>query len=283
MHRNNLHNQDYDFPKLCAEHPQLNEFVFTNKYNKLTINFAYPQAVKALNTALIKTHYNINYWLFSDENLCPPIPSRVDYIHHLNDLLIESKLENSTILDIGTGATCIYPLLGNSVYGWDFVATDIDKNTLNNAQKIINHNKLNKQITLRYQNNKVNILHNVIEKNDVFAASMCNPPFYSSEQDAIEANNRKLKGLGITSTTRNFSGISNELWYEGGEKAFLHNYIYQSSKFKNNCHWFTSLVSKKDNIKNLKNSLEKLNATDIKIIPMQQGNKITRILAWTYV
>jgi len=33
-------------------------------------------------------------------------------------------------LDIGTGASAIYPLLGARVYGWSFLGTDIDEYVL---------------------------------------------------------------------------------------------------------------------------------------------------------
>lgn len=284
MHKNNLHIQDYNFQKLCSEYPQLKEFVFTNKYEKKTINFAYPKAVKALNTALLKTYYNINYWSFSDDSLCPPIPSRVDYIHQLNDLLNESGItQNIKILDIGSGASCIYPLLGNAVNNWKFIGTEIDNNSLNSAQKIINENNLNESIKLRFQSDKSNILNDIIIGDDMFSASMCNPPFYSSQEEANESNNRKMKGLGIDSSIRNFSGSQNELWYEGGEKAFLHNYLYQSSLFKTQCHWFTSLVSKTENVQPMYDSLKKLNTTQIETKSIKLGNKITRIVAWSFM
>ena len=284
MHKENIHYTDYDFKKLCKKYPPLKEFVFVNEHGIETVNFAFPQAVKAVNTALLKTHYNIDYWVFSDENLCPPIPGRVDYIHHLNDLLDESNIaKNATVLDIGVGATCIYPILGNAVYNWNFVGTDIDDNSLYSAQKIISKNKLDKFISLRKQENKSKILDGIIKHDDVFAASMCNPPFYASEHEAYEANLRKLKGLGIIETARNFSGSRNELWYEGGEKAFLHNYIYQSRFFKYQCYWFTSLVSKKDNVKSVYDSLSLFDVTEIRTIDMHQGNKFSRIVAWTFL
>ena len=107
--------------------------------------------------------------------------------------------------------------------------------------------------------------------------------FYASQYEAVEANARKLKGLGIETTKRNFGGSQNELWYKGGEKAFLHNYLYQSSLFKTNCFWYTSLVSKKENVESMIASLTKLGASEIKTIPMHQGNKVTRVVAWTFL
>jgi 23S rRNA (adenine1618-N6)-methyltransferase len=282
MHKNNKHKADYNFDKLCENLPELNEFVFTNKYDTKTVDFSNPKAVKALNTALLISHYNIKYWNFPDTNLCPPIPSRVDYIHYLADLIQVKPNSAISILDIGTGATCIYPLLGNSVYQWKFVGTEIDENSIQIAEEIISKNKLNQSIDLRLQTDKNQILKGIIHKNEKFTASMCNPPFYKSFDDAKKANARKQKNLGIQSKERNFSGNSNELWYKGGEKAFLHNYLYESSLFKDQCDWFTSLVSSKELVKGMYTSLKKLKATQIKTIEMNLGNKITRIVAWRF-
>lgn len=284
LHPKNLHNGSYDFKKLCKQKPALNEFVFVNKHQTTTIDFANPKAVKALNTALLLTYYPISFWKFPEENLCPPIPGRVDYIHYLADLLNANDLtKNSKILDIGTGASCIYPILGNAVYRWQFVGTDVEQHSLKSAQNIITKNKLTEKISFREQKDKTKIFKGIVNKEDRFNASMCNPPFFSSQEEAKQANALKQKGLGIETKVRNFSGNYNELWYKGGEKAFLHNYLYESSLFKTQFFWFTTLVSKKENVKSMYASLEKLGATDIKTIPMQQGNKISRIVAWTFL
>ena len=148
-------------------------------------------------------------------------------------------------------------------------------------QDIIDDNNLDAKIELRQQFDEQNILTGIIEAGDSFAVSMCNPPFYASAEEARGANRRKTRNLG-TNTVRNFSGNNNELWYVGGEKAFLHNYLYQSSLHKDVCIWFTSLVSKKENVESLKKSAVKLGASTFKSIPMQQGNKVTRIVAWSF-
>lgn len=259
-------------------------FVFVNKHKTKTIDFANPKAVKAINSALLYKDYGIKFWEFPDTNLCPPIPGRVDYIHHLADLLNTSDSKKDVkVLDIGTGASCIYPILGQAEYNWNFVGTDIDENSLKYAQRIIENNAFN-NIVLRHQRDKTNILKGVLNLEDNFTFSMCNPPFFSSEQDAIDATVRKLKGLNKNSekVVRNFSGTHNELWYKGGEKAFLHNYLYESSLFKDQSDWFTSLVSKKELVRGMKVSLKKLNAKSVKVINMEQGNKSSRIVAWTF-
>jgi len=231
-------------------------------------------------------HYNIKYWEFPDANLCPPIPGRMTYIDALSKILKNSKLtEKVSVLDIGTGATCIYPLLGHAKNNWTFVGTDVDSNSIISAQRIIDENKLTEAISLRLQNDAAHILTGVLKAKDKFTISMCNPPFFKSEGDADTATQRKLDGLGKQnqSFTRNFSGTSNELWYPGGEKAFLHNYLYESSLYKTQSFWFTSLVSKKEHAVSMKASLEKLKATTIKVIDLKKGNKWSRLVVWTFL
>lgn len=285
FHPKNKHKSGYDLEALCETYPKLLPFVFVNKHETKTIDFANPKAVKAINTALLKHHYNISFWEFPDINLCPPIPGRVDYIHHISDILKASHInKNIRVLDIGTGATCIYPILGVAEYNWTFVASDIDKASLQNAQKIIDKNNLNGSITLRHQKDSSKIFKGILNEDDKFSITMCNPPFYKSETEALTATTRKLKGLNRVGdkVVRNFAGTHNELWCKGGEKAFIHNYLYESTLFKKQCVWFTTLVSKKELVKGIHISLKKLGATKIKTIDMKQGNKISRIIAWTF-
>ncbi|CAL2104528.1 Ribosomal RNA large subunit methyltransferase F [Tenacibaculum sp. 190130A14a] len=278
LHLQNIHNNGYDFEILVSKYSKLEKFVI-EKFGKKTIDFSNPVAVKEFNKALLFAYYGITYWEFPDENLCPPIPGRVDYIHHLADLL-EGK-ENVKVLDIGTGATCIYPLLGNSVHNWDFVASDIDSKSLANAQEIIDKNELSNQIELRFQKDENHILKGIVNKEDQFTVTMCNPPFYKSAEEARGANRRKSRNLG-NNAVRNFAGNANELWYIGGEKAFLHTYLYESSQLPKASTWFTSLVSKKENVESLQNSGKKLGVKEFKVIPMSQGNKVTRIVCWRF-
>jgi len=281
LHPKNKHKNGYDFEKLIKSNSALEEFVFTNEYGTKTIDFSNPKGVKELNKALLFSEYKITTWNFSDENLCPPIPGRVDYIHHLADVIGDLSEEKVTVLDIGTGASCVYPLLGVSEYDWSFVATDIDVDSLDWAQDIIDDNGFSSKIELRQQVDERNVLKGIIEEKDSFTVTMCNPPFYKSAEEAQGANRRKTRNLG-NNAVRNFAGNNNELWYIGGEKAFLHTYLYESSQFPKSSKWFTSLVSKKENVKSLQDSFKKLNVVESKVIPMHQGNKVTRIVCWRF-
>ncbi|OUR90885.1 23S rRNA (adenine(1618)-N(6))-methyltransferase [Flavobacteriales bacterium 34_180_T64] len=275
----------YNFEKLCAVHPELIPFVFVNAYETKTIDFGSPKAVKALNTALLFAKGKIKYWEFPDSNLCPPIPGRQSYIDRISLLLEASDInKNVTILDIGTGATCIYPLLGNIIYNWRFVGTDIDERSLKNAQSILDKNGIQDVIELRIQKDASQILTEIVTPTDRFSAVICNPPFYKDEAEAEAANAKKIKGLGKDGKeVRNFAGTNNELIYKGGEKAFLHNYLYQSSLYKTQCFWFSSLVSNKKKLKSMQASLKKLGVFEMKLLDLRQGNKQSRVLAWTFL
>ncbi|AND62929.1 23S rRNA (adenine(1618)-N(6))-methyltransferase [Flavobacterium covae] len=291
LHPRNKHNQNYDFDALIAVAPELEKHVGINKFGNQSIDFAHPDAVRALNKALLKHFYQIDYYELPKINLYPPIPGRADYIHHLADIIakgINGTLPTGSgirILDIGTGANCIYPILGNKIYGWTFVGTEIDKPAKLTAEKIIQENKLTNAINIRLQESRRNIFRNIIQPNEKFDAVLCNPPFHNSREEATKGTTRKLKNLGKTIEGKpvlNFGGQNNELWCEGGEKAFITNMIYESVHFKSQVKWFTSLVSKKENLKNFETILKKLKAK-FEIIPMKQGNKTTRILAWHFL
>jgi len=285
MHKKNKHLSGYDLKALTRVNPDLIPFIVEN-HGKKSIDFFNPKAVKALNKALLKKHYNISFWEFPDQYLCPPIPGRVDYIHHINDILNKSKLsKNIKVLDVGVGASCIYPLLGYAEYNWNFVGSDCHLDSINSAKNIIDKNNLNACIGLRHQPNKVHLFEGILTKNDAFSITICNPPFYKSASEALEATTKKMKGLGhqTDKVVRNFSGADNELWYKGGEKAFLHTYLYESSLYKKQSFWFTTLVSNKTHVKGIYNSLKKLKATELVTIDMVLGNKKSRIIAWTFL
>lgn len=291
LHPRNVHRQSYDFASLIACVPELESYVFINDYQTQTINFSIPEAVKLLNKALLKQHYGINFWDIPKENLCPPIPGRADYIHYIADLLSEthnsiSKTNKIKGLDIGVGANLIYPLLATKIYNWQMLGSDISKESLENAQNVIEDNKLEKSIQLKVQANPDFIFRNIIGKQDRLTFTMCNPPFHDSEESANQGNIRKTKNLKLSKNPTpnlNFGGKQNELWCEGGELAFISKMILESKHFSQQVLWFTCLVSKKDNLYKLTKLLKKVKSLDHKIVEMAQGQKISRFIAWTFV
>lgn len=325
LHPRNIHSQGYDFSVLIKSYPRLAAHAKTNAHGSLSIEFADPLAVKALNTALLKCHYNITDWDIPEGALCPPIPGRVDYIHYIAQLLGCDELARNqsalqathqpshqsshqakiSLLDIGTGANGIYPLLACKIYGWHCVASDINAQSLENVASIITSNPALKDIfTLRRQQDKNHIFDGIIQAGEYFDVSVCNPPFHASRDEALKSSQRKLNNLAQNRTkqqainninkndpthksiptylARNFGGLEGELWCTGGERLFLKKLIKESQIFSDQCRWFTSLVSKVENIKPAKKLINKLGAIEVREIEMAQGNKITRILAWRF-
>jgi 23S rRNA (adenine1618-N6)-methyltransferase len=293
LHPRNLHRFGYDFEKLISFCPELRDYVFVNEYEIETIDFSNPDAVKTLNRSLLISDYDIQYWDIPEGYLCPPIPGRVDYIHYISDLLATNNNgeipEGDSVLglDVGVGANCIYPILANAVYGWNFVGTDIDENAIENCGKIIEKNpKLVEAISLQQQIESRYIFKNIIAKEDKFAFTICNPPFHSSETEATKGSIRKINNLENIKTTKpvlNFGGQNSELWCEGGELGFITQMIFESAKYPMQCLWFTTLVSKQSHLSSLYKTLNKVNAAKVKTIDMAQGQKTSRIVAWTFM
>jgi len=73
------------------------------------------------------------------------------------------------------------------------------------------------------------------------------------------------------------------LWCEGGELAFVSKMITESKTFSQQVLWFTCLISKKEHLPKLLENLKKISAIDVKVIDMAQGQKVSRILAWTFI
>ena len=285
LHPLNKHRGLYNFKELIESHAELRHFVKPNKYGNESVDFFDPKAVKALNTALLKHFYGIDFWDIPQNYLCPPIPGRADYIHHIADL-IKPKTDNVKCLDIGVGANCIYPIIGVKEYGWQFVGTEIDPIAIKNANEILNYNVgLKDSVELRLQENSTDIFSGMIKKDEYFDLSICNPPFHISAAAARQGTTRKLKNLTGKKTTKptlNFGGKNSELWCKGGEERFVRDMIFESSRFANSCNWFTTLISKQDRLESVYRTLETVNARKVKTINMGTGNKISRIVAWSF-
>lgn len=293
LHPRNKHRERYNFQELIGSCPDLASFVRLNEYGDESVDFADPKAVLALNKALLKHFYDIEHWNIPDGYLCPPIPGRADYIHYVADLLGSGnggKVPTGspiTCLDIGVGANCIYPIIGHKEYGWSFVGSDIEKSALASAAAIVNTNpSLTGNVELRLQENPRDVFRGLLYKDELFDVCICNPPFHSSFEEAQAGSLRKLSNLShrrVTKTTLNFGGQNHELWCEGGEEQFVKTMISQSRQMPDTCFWFTTLIAKQAHIKTVQNTLKSAGVVSAKMIEMNQGNKISRIVAWTFL
>lgn len=293
LHPRNKNRERYDLAAMVTEMSELAKFIVPNRLGEDSIDFAEPKAVKLLNQGLLSHYYGIKDWDFPDENLCPPIPGRADYIHYAADLIGESNFgriptgDKITCFDVGTGASVIYPIIGVAEYDWNFIASDIALKSISSAQAIINANpQLKGKIECRLQKNKNHFFEGIIAASDRIDISICNPPFHGSLEDAQSGTRRKVKNLSGKMTKApelNFAGINSELTYPGGESAFINNMIAESVKFARNFYWFSTLVSKQSNLKGIYKTLDDVKATQTKTINMGTGNKSTRVVAWTFL
>lgn len=291
LHPRNPHRFRYDFKQLIAACPDLTPYVSVNLYNSETINFANPEAVKMLNRAILKHFYNIPLWDIPKNYLCPPIPGRADYIHYIADLLASCNNEiipqgkSIKVLDIGLGANCVYPIIGSQTYGWYFVGSDIDPIAIKSAQNIISNNKvLSGKIVCRLQPSSQNIFKGIILPDEIFDVSICNPPFHSSLEEATAGTQRKIRNLGLKDKNKlNFGGQNAELWCDGGEETFVRKMIAESATIPTQCFWFTSLIAKKEHLPSIYHTLRQAKAAEVRTIEMAQGQKISRIVAWTFL
>ena len=158
---------------------------------------------------------------------------------------------------------------------------------------------------LRLQANPSAIFNGIIQPDDYFQVTMCNPPFHTSLKQAQAGSQRKSNKLAINSAKNsgkdfeknysqklsktsktwslNFGGQAAELYCDGGERAFLSKMISESVQFKSQCAWFTSLVSKAESLPSVYRALKQANALQVKTIDMSQGQKKSRIVAWTFL
>lgn len=293
LHPRNRHQGRYDFPALIKTTPELAKFVITNPYGKESIDFASPDAVRVFNRALLKSFYGIQHWDIPADYLCPPVPGRADYVHFLADLLAsmnEGKVPRGAIvnvLDIGMGANCVYPLIGNSEYRWHFLGSEIDPTAVAAAKAIVQSNDLSKVIQLRQQENRKHILIGLLEPGERFDLTMCNPPFHASMDEATKGSERKWRALGKADPKRklpvlNFGGQSAELWCEGGEARFVTQLIAESANFQHKVLWFSTLVSKASNLPAIETALKKAGVLESQVVEMSQGQKQSRFVAWTF-
>ncbi|WP_036565761.1 23S rRNA (adenine(1618)-N(6))-methyltransferase RlmF [Oceanospirillum beijerinckii] len=304
LHPRNPHNAPYDFAKLTTLEPELEAFTQLTPRQDVSMDFSNPQAVKLLNKALLKQFYGVEFWDIPEGYLCPAIPGRADYIHYIADLLAKKnggkvpKGKKVSVLDIGTGASCVYPIIGSQSYGWSFVGSDINLISVNTSEQIVKMNRnLSAKIRCRLQKDSDAIFRNIIKADEKFDLTLCNPPFHMSANEANRGTQRKVRNLSKgkgqpgksvspyppQKPTLNFGGQNAELWCDGGEIAFLGKMIDESAQFSGQCLWFTSLVSKKDNLPKLYQRLKKVKVCQVKTLNMSQGNKISRILAWSFL
>ena len=290
MHAQNPYAERYDLKRLANAHSPLQEHIVLNPSGQQTIDFTVSDAVYELNKAMLLADYKLGDYHLPKGYLIPPVPGRLEYLLHLRDFISEKfkvdKAAQLRGLDIGAGANGIYCILGVQHFNWSMIGAESDAVAVKTAcENMLLTNALKDKIEIRHQENKSFLFKNIIQPKELFDFSVCNPPFHSSKNEALKGSLKKQSNLGSPSDRNthllNFEGQANELWCNGGEALFIKRLIKESLGFKSQVKVFSSLVSKADSLAAIEKQLKKAKANH-QIIPMDLGNKKSRIVVWWF-
>ncbi|KAI8885015.1 S-adenosyl-L-methionine dependent methyltransferase [Backusella circina FSU 941] len=280
MHPRNVYNVQPDFEKLAKEFPDFSELVTTEGSDRVYVDFKNPLVVKALCQCLMKHDFNIDID-FPMDSLCPAVPNRLNYILWLEDIIKETvpDYQSSTKIkgiDIGVGASCIYPLLGcASNSNWSFLGTDINERSIEYATNNIERNKLGDRIKLKLNKDPASIF--ILDKKEDYTFSMCNPPFYESKEELENgAQNKELEPSAIC------TGSEQEMITEGGEYAFIETMIKESIKLKTRVRWYTSMMGLKRTIRPIIRLLKQAEISNFVVTEFTQGKTVRWAIAWSF-
>ncbi len=290
MHPQNPFAERYDLKRLAGSHSPLREHIVLNPLGQQTIDFTVSDAVYELNKAILLLAYKLDDYHLPKGYLIPPVPGRLEYLLHLRDFISEKfkvdKAAQLRGLDIGAGANGIYCILGVQHFNWSMIGAESNAVAVKTARENIQRtNALKDKIEIRHQENKSFLFKNIIQPKEQFDFSVCNPPFHSSKDEAFKGSLKKHSNLSSPSDRNthllNFEGQANELWCNGGESLFIKRLIKESLDFNSQVKVFSSLVSKADSLAAIGKQLKKAKANH-QIIPMDLGNKKSRILVWWF-
>lgn len=273
----NLYASETDFRRLAREDGAFASFIKDD--GKLDFND--PAAMVQLTKTLLMADFGLKIELPGDR-LCPPVPNRHNYILWLKGLMDTTSYEPPGRklwgIDIGTGASCIYPLLGAAQRPWHFVATDIDPKSLEYARKNVRLNRLEDriQVLARTSTSALIPLSDLLVHSVDFV--MMNPPFYSSEEELLSLAKRKNRPP-LSACT----GAPIEMVCEGGEVAYIGRMMEESLTLRERVQWYTAMVGKASSIDTLVERLRGHNIDNFAVTEFVQGNKTRRwALGWSF-
>ncbi|KAL7937350.1 hypothetical protein V8C35DRAFT_292280 [Trichoderma chlorosporum] len=245
------------------------------------LDFNDPKAVMQLTKTLLKVDFDLRVEL-PEDRLCPPVANRHNYILWLKDLLDSTSYDEPgrkiVGLDIGTGASCIYPLLGCAQRPWSFIATDIDEKSLEWAKKNVKLNDFDGRIQVVGRTPDDDLIPLDHLKRDSIDFTMTNPPFYESEEAMVKSAQEKSRPP-FTACT----GAKVEMVSQGGEVGFISRIFEESLVLRDRVQWYTAMVGFLSSLTRLVDKLREHKIDNYAITEFQQGNKTRRwAIAWSF-
>lgn len=278
MHPRNVYKEKKpNFQALAVKYPEFQCHTSQEISGKVTLNFKDPDALRALSTVLLKEDFGLDVHIPADR-LVPTIPLRLNYIHWIEDMLKTTWNDEIKGIDVGTGASCIYPLLGSRMNGWKFLASEQDEQSVASATKNVEQNGLQHLITIQ----KVEMDSGLKELLDGNGGSydfcMCNPPFFGSQEEVDGQFQRE--GRSKPHSTSTASSMESITW--GGEFCFVNRLIKDSLQLRDTVRVYTSMVGKKLNLAALKDELRNYKVPKISSTEFCQGKTMRWGLAWSF-
>ncbi|EZA50536.1 Methyltransferase-like protein [Ooceraea biroi] len=277
IHPRNKYKTPPDYKKLAIKYPEFRQIAITDLAGRVRIDFQNEKSLRTLTETLLMHDFGLLVRIPPDK-LNPTITLRMNYILWIEDLMnhLKLKMDKVTGIDIGTGATCIYALLLAKIYGCHMIGTEVDEASVEHARDCIQGNNLEnliKVITV----NAGRIFKDVIESNDAYDFSMCNPPFFESADDDAE---RIAKAL----PPRNAStGNASELKTVGGEWAFVAQMIDESIELRDRIKVYSTMVGRKTDLMRLKQEIVSRGTTNVTWTEFCQGHTTRWGLAWSFL
>ncbi|KAJ2234492.1 hypothetical protein IWW45_003356 [Coemansia sp. RSA 485] len=273
------------YKALAEKFPELTPFLVPMQSSErrpwCSIDFKDPLAVRALNRALLKVYFGLDVTLPRD-SLCPKVANRLNYLRWIkHNISCDFPLEPLKGLDIGTGSSCIYPLLGaRFLECCSFVATEINAESVRIAIANVAQNDLVDKIHV-YQNPNRELklpLDCADFPGRSFTFSMCNPPFYANEEERTALRESKADSPSLNTLAK-----ADELYTEGGEEQFLSDMADESKILAERIVWYTTMVGRKRTLGVLKAKLASLGAKQIREGTLVQGKTSRWVLGWSFV
>ncbi|XP_047450903.1 RNA N6-adenosine-methyltransferase mettl16 [Mugil cephalus] len=279
MHpRNRYKDKPPDFAYLASKYPDFQQHVHTSLAGRPVVNFKEPEAVRALTCTLLKEDFGLTIEI-PLERLIPTVPLRLNYIHWVEDL-IDGQKQPRRGIDIGTGASCIYPLLGATMNGWYFLATEVDDICFDYATKNVEQNNLSDLVKVVKVPQKTLLMDALKEETEiVYDFCMCNPPFFANQLEAKGVNSRNSRRPPPSSV--NTGGVT-EIMAEGGELEFVKRIIHDSLQLKKRLRWYSCMLGKKCSLTPLKEELRKQGVPKVTHTEFCQGRTMRWALAWSF-
>jgi len=299
MHPRNPFSSALDLAALVVTYPALASHVRradTNDGGHVHFDWGSSAALIELCRVLLWHHFGVR-WTQPQHMLCPTVPSRLNYLLWIEDLLALRETKSAgqaepgpiVGVDIGTGASCIYPLLGAACLGWRFVATELDPASTHSAKHNVALNAWEDRIDVRQVEPSSDdegggggsaatlppILHGVLQPSEHAHFCMCNPPFF----DTDETPQPNL----ATRPHARCAATAGEQFTTGGEVGFVLRLVADSALLREQIVWYTSLVGRKRSLAPILRAVRAAGAAHVRTTEIAQGHTWRWAVAWTFV